>query len=69
MENMCKPQSVQMDCRITSCIFNREGGVCIIEPKITLNENRQFICWSSFIAKFSGDEEKENIIKTIKRIP
>lgn len=26
---MCKPQLVQLDCRMVDCKFNRSGGTCI----------------------------------------
>ena len=66
MEHMCEPQPVELDCRIKSCIFNREGGVCITQPQITLNQNGDFFCWTKFEAEFSDEEQKEKIIDTIK---
>ena len=36
--NMCKPQPVQLDCRVTTCRFYKGGGTCSHHaPEITLH--------------------------------
>lgn len=45
--NMCKPQSVQLDCRKTKCKYYTGGGHCSnVSPAITINENGTVVCWS-----------------------
>lgn len=46
--NMCKPQSVQLDCRNSTCEFNVGGGNCSNEsPAITINNDATIVCWSA----------------------
>ena len=44
---MCKSQLVQVDCRISTCIYYAGGGNCSnVAPAITLNPDKTFVCWS-----------------------
>jgi len=45
--NLCRPQPVQLDCRVSNCKHNKSGGYCIIEPMITLGNAGEHTCWSS----------------------
>ena len=44
--NLCKPQPVQLDCRVSDCKHNKKGGYCVIEPMITLEDAGEHTCWS-----------------------
>lgn len=45
--NMCKPQSVQLECRNSTCKFNTGSGNCSSEsPSITIHDNAKTVCWT-----------------------
>jgi hypothetical protein len=40
-------QSAQIDCRVSTCKYNKGRGVCDnVSPAISLNENGKFVCWT-----------------------
>lgn len=42
---MCKDQTVQLDCRKSNCIFNKQGHCTNKSPALTLNVD-SVVCWS-----------------------
>jgi hypothetical protein len=52
---MCEDQPAQIDCRKSDCIWHKEASCTNVSPAITLNPNKNFVCWS--------EEEKKPIFK------
>lgn len=68
---MTYDQPCQIDCRVSNCKFYKCGGKCEnVSPAITLNEDGNFVCWSSISENQSSkkspaslDEYENELIK------
>ena len=43
---MCDDQPAQIDCRVETCSFHKDGNCTNVSPAIVLLPSGYFICWS-----------------------
>lgn len=52
---MCDDQPAQIDCRLETCVFHRDGTCTNISPAITLLPSGYFTCWSEVVSDDSSE--------------